>query len=308
MDQAKKDRDELKAVIDGMADGVVKTHMLKSLAELDAKLNEQSSEDDALLSSLRQQGVLVKRARDALCLIGFVVQDGQTKDGDGIYIPSDWEKHLKDGIFVCKYVFAKKSSQVFELKALFIENTLAVHITNAQQSESSTNFSAGTFIRDLTAADINAADALQNIATLRQQWSNFIKMWLPKEEASRAPPRQNPPPPPSSSLQEPRNIYPNIPTVGRGDIMPDFGFGGHQDPGMLVGPNHPLFGGPPSFPGTVPGARFDPFGPVGPRPMHPFNPHPRQPQPAPRMPFGGPDPDHLRMPGDRNPDVDHMFY
>ena len=68
---------------------------------------------------------------------------------------------------------------------------------------------------------------------------------------------------------------------------------------MMVGPDHPLFGnrGDPSR-GPVPGARFDPFGPsidpLGPSGFR--RPPPRG--PAPTMPFGGPGPDHLRMPRD----------
>ena len=49
-----------------------------------------------------------------------------------------------------------------------------------------------------------------------------------------------------------------VPRVGSGDILP-----GNGDPSMEVGPNHPLFGGPrDGVSGPVPGARFDPFGPI----------------------------------------------
>ncbi|GMF14335.1 unnamed protein product [Phytophthora lilii] len=88
--------------------------------------------------------------------------------------------------------------------------------------------------------------------------------------------------------------------VGGGDAFPP-GLGG-GNPDMLVGPDHPLFGhrGDPSM-GPVPGARFDPFGP----PIDPLGPSGFRPPsrgPAPTMPFGGPGPDHLRMPRDDDMD------
>ncbi|EGZ17326.1 hypothetical protein PHYSODRAFT_331309 [Phytophthora sojae] len=94
-----------------------------------------------------------------------------------------------------------------------------------------------------------------------------------------------------------------IPPVGGGDAFPP-GLGG-GNPDMLVGPDHPLFGrrGDPSA-GPVPGARFDPFGP----PIDPLGPSGIRPPPrgpAPTMPFGGPGPDHMRMP--RDDDMDPGF-
>ncbi|RHY45096.1 hypothetical protein DYB28_011496 [Aphanomyces astaci] len=81
-------------------------------------------------------------------------------------------------------------------------------------------------------------------------------------------------------------LYPN---VGGGDAFPEF-LGppnpilGRRDPGMEVGPGHPLFGGQVGGYGPVPGARFDPYGPVG--PSHLFRPQPgRQPRGPPL--FGG---------------------
>jgi len=78
--------------------------------------------------------------------------------------------------------------------------------------------------------------------------------------------------------------------------------------GMLVGPDHPMFGqrgpsrgdeifgGPQNLPrGAVPpGARFDPIGPFGPQPL----PRPGQPRGRGRnFPSGGPDNDELPPPG-----------
>lgn len=57
------------------------------------------------------------------------------------------------------------------------------------------------------------------------------------------------------------------------------------------------------FAGPVPGARFDPFGPPGPGGFG--RPPPRFGGPAPNLPFGDPNPDHLRMPGDS--DMDPSF-
>ncbi|RLN63239.1 hypothetical protein BBJ29_002569 [Phytophthora kernoviae] len=93
--------------------------------------------------------------------------------------------------------------------------------------------------------------------------------------------------------------------VGGGDAFPPNLGGGNPD--MMVGPDHPLFGrrGDPSM-GPVPGARFDPFGPsIDPLGPSGFGRVPGR-GPAPRMPFGGPGPDHLRMPRD-NDDMDPGF-
>ncbi|KDO26640.1 hypothetical protein SPRG_08044 [Saprolegnia parasitica CBS 223.65] len=303
MEQAQKDRKQLQEHVDRLGDGLVKTHMLKALAELDAILAKEATEDP-LVVRIRSRGLVVKQGKDALGLIvHLLLQDAgfvsgtATTERDALYVPSDWDKNATEGIYIFNYQFQlRRSTRPFVLKALYIGNTLAVHITDENDKVTSIELNAPAYIRDLTATNANAADVVQNMAALRQQWTSFVESFLPKDDAlGDVPPMRRPEP-----------GYPRMPSVGRGDIMPDFGMGGHRDPGMLVGPNHPLFGGPPAFQGSVPGARFDPYGPVGPRPMHPF---PNQPSGrAPRQPFGGPDPDHLRMPGDRDPNVDHMFF
>ncbi|KAF4322079.1 hypothetical protein G195_002971 [Phytophthora kernoviae 00238/432] len=111
-------------------------------------------------------------------------------------------------------------------------------------------------------------------------------------------------------VQEPRDalfvaIHALLLEAGGGDAFPPNLGGGNPD--MMVGPDHPLFGrrGDPSM-GPVPGARFDPFGPsIDPLGPSGFGRVPGR-GPAPRMPFGGPGPDHLRMPRD-NDDMDPGF-
>ncbi|EQC32942.1 hypothetical protein SDRG_09472 [Saprolegnia diclina VS20] len=319
MEQAQKDRKALQEHVDRLGDGLVKTHMLKALVELDAILAKEATEDPWVVR-IRSHGLVVKQAKDALGLVvhllmqdaGFASSMPGTTTTDVLPVPSDWDKNAAEGIYIFNYHFKlRRSTRQFVLKALYIGNTLAVHITDENDKVSSIELNAPTYIRDLTATNANAADIVQNVTALHQQWTSFVDSFLPKDDDLGDVPQMHRPAPaaPSSLLQEPG--YPRmpsvVPSVGRGDIMPDFDMGGHRDPGMLVGPNHPLFGGPPAFQGSVPGARFDPYGPVGPRPMHPF---PNQPPGgrAPRQPFGGPDPDHLRMPGGRDPNVDNMFF
>jgi len=104
----------------------------------------------------------------------------------------------------------------------------------------------------------------------------------PKSEPTKAP-QPTPRVDPTRPLSDPRPRPAPIPS----------GFDPFRPDSMLVGPRNPGFGGGlmdprgprrPSgrYPGRIPGARFDPFGPFG----------------------GGPrsaDPDHLRIPGRRNP-------
>ncbi|OQR94757.1 hypothetical protein ACHHYP_20044 [Achlya hypogyna] len=314
MQQAEKDRNEVREIVDRLGDGLVKTHMLKALAELDAMIAAEAtpSPEDNLVTRIRQGNMRVTRAQDALALAvhflmleGGFVTPGAPSD-DAWCVPSNWDMNAAEGIYVFTYTIGTRPTLQFKLKALYIGTTLAVHITNDQDKTSSVELSAEVYIRDLALTNVNPADVLQNVPKLRQQWCSFLVSVAPPEnDPVDLRVRRTPPPPPATSLQEPSMGYPGIPSVGQGDVFPDFGMGGGRDSGMLVGPNHPIFGGPPSFPGTVPGARFDPFGPVHPRPMQPF---PNRPRPAPHMPFGGPDPDHLRMPGNRNPDTEHMFF
>lgn len=145
------------------------------------------------------------------------------------------------------------------------------------------------------------ADLLRDLEALRKQLIPFFQNVAPKkkEEArsaavsSPAPPPT--PPPTGSGGGNGGFLFPTpqgIPPVGSGDVLPP-GIGG-GDPGMLVGPDSALFGRrfDPSR-GPVPGARFDPFGP----PIDPLQMPGRGGfRPGPNLPFGTPNPDHLRMP------------
>jgi hypothetical protein len=169
-------------------------------------------------------------------------------------------------------------------------------------------FSAHDYIKDTSSR--HAAEVLKDIKPFRESFTTFLKNLTPKKKAE-SPQRdlgirRTPQPPSSDASRDFNRESPlRIPSVGRGDIFPSFpggiGSGGVQDPGMLVGPDHPIFGTryDPSQ-GPVPGARFDPFGP----PINPIGPSgfgrfPRGPRgPAPNLPFGDPNPDHMRMPRD----------
>lgn len=162
-----------------------------------------------------------------------------------------------------------------------------------------------------------AADLLREVDALRQKFTPFIKNIVPKKKeepraanAGGSSPAPPPPVRPGPGIGGDRDNFPfgssqRIPPVGSGDVLPP-GLGGGE-PGMLVGPDSALFGRryDPSQ-GPVPGSRFDPYGP----PIDPL----RMPgfggvgggRPGPNVPFGTPNPDHLRMPREDD-DMDFGF-
>ncbi|KAJ8544264.1 hypothetical protein ON010_g12004 [Phytophthora cinnamomi] len=155
-------------------------------------------------------------------------------------------------------------------------------------------------------APVSAAGLLQNLKALREKFTPFAESIRPAKKKEAVPVVSSPgfvrpPDRDDRGYGVPSPAF--IPPVGGGDAFPPSFGGGNPD--MLVGPDHPLFGhrGDPSV-GPVPGARFDPFGPsIGPLGPSGIRPPPRG--PAPTMPFGGPGPDHMRMP--RDDDMDPGF-
>lgn len=97
-------------------------------------------------------------------------------------------------------------------------------------------------------------------------------------------------------VQDPPVVVPT--EVGQSDVLPECIIGGGHYPGSEVGPDHPIFDGRqphPTLPqGPVPGARFDPLGPVT-GPSMPSFPFPGR-HARPGFIDGEPNPDHLRMP------------
>lgn len=152
---------------------------------------------------------------------------------------------------------------------------------------------------------------------LRQKFTPFVENIVPKKKEE---PRadhaggSSPAPPvrPGPGIGGERGAFPfdssqRIPPVGSGDVLPP-GLGGGE-PGMLVGPDSALFGRrfDPSQ-GPVPGSRFDPYGPpIDPLRMPGFGGvGGRGGRPGPNVPFGAPNPDHLRMPREDD-DMDFGF-
>lgn len=162
----------------------------------------------------------------------------------------------------------------------------------------------------LSASSSNAADLLQDLAALRLKLTPFLVNAAPKKPTtpeSRPSAPAAPRSPPFGEAGSGGGFSPYvIPPVGSGDILPP-GLGG-GDPSTHVGPDHPIFGQryDPTR-GPIPGARFDPYGPFSTDPQGPprgfiGGPQPMRPGPAPGFPFGDPNPDHLRMPGDDDMD------
>lgn len=152
-----------------------------------------------------------------------------------------------------------------------------------------------------------AADLLRDVDALRLKVKPFLENIVPKK-------KEEPRPigaggsgsvrPPPGDREYPSASPLRVPPVGSGDVFPPALGGG--DPGMLVGPDHALFGRryDPSQ-GPVPGSRFDPFGPpIDPLAM-PGSGRPQPRFPGPNVPFGTPNPDHMRMP--RDDDMDFGF-
>ncbi|KAF0690285.1 Aste57867_18311 [Aphanomyces stellatus] len=328
MDQVTRTHDEraqLQAQIDGFPEGLVKTHMLKALADLDAIIAQAESAStgapvahDPLVLRMKSNAIMVKKHQDALVAIvhfmmqeaGFVVV-GNGSNTNTLFLPRQWDKDSDQGTFIFVYTHPLRPAVRFTLKALFIGRTLAIHIAGDDDQVHSIAFKTSTFVREPDEASSTlAADVLQESGLLRLQWNTFVDAFRPTAPLAAPSPLVVPEPPRGDDfLRADRPPAPmGIPSVGRGDVFPDFA-GRNHFPGTEVGPDHPLFAGrfgqgSPFPSGPVPGARFDPYGPVGPiRPGGGFQPFPgRLPRGQP-PPFGGPDPDHLPMPGH----MDDMF-
>jgi proteasome inhibitor subunit 1 (PI31) len=190
-------------------------------------------------------------------------------------------------------------------QGLFVGNKFEVYLSDDKNHTHSIELDVDSYV-SLSASSSNAADLLRDLAALRTKLTPFLENVAPKKpvvETRSATPGPRSPPLGVESGGSGGGFSPYvIPPVGSGDILPP-GLGG-GDPSSQVGPDHPMFGRryDPTR-GPVPGARFDPFGPFSADPQGPprgfiGGPHPMRPGPAPGIPFGDPNPDHLRMPRD----------
>ncbi|KAF1773794.1 PI31 proteasome regulator, N-terminal [Phytophthora cactorum] len=223
-------------------------------------------------------------------------------------LPENWDANSANGLFNAAYIHPNDDSIKFSLQSLFVGGKFEVYISDDKDHTHSIELSVDHFIASgESTAPISAAGLLRNLNTLREKFTPFAENIRPAKKKEAAPTVSSPGfvrPPDRDDRGYGVPSPSRFPPVGGGDAFPP-GLGG-GNPDMLVGPGHPLFGhrGDPSM-GPVPGARFDPFGPsIDPLgPSGGFRPPSRG--PAPTMPFGGPGPDHLRMP--RDDDMDPGF-
>ncbi|KAK1945760.1 putative transferase caf-17 [Phytophthora citrophthora] len=320
-EELQRDQAQLRAAIEGISNAALKTHMLAALNAFDAStdsaqsdsttnvVQNESDKSDAVAAKLREKSVTVQEPRDALFLAihallleaGYKVATGTSSE---FVLPDNWDANSSNGLFNATYVHPNDDSIKFSLQGLFVGGKFEVYISDDKDHTHSIELSVDTFVFSAkSTGSVQAAGLLQNLKSLREKFTPFAESIRPaKKKITLVANSPGFVPPPDRDDQGYGAPSPaRIPPVGGGDAFPPAIGGG--DPSTLVGPDHPLFGhrGDPSI-GPVPGARFDPFGPsIDPLgPSGGFRPPSRG--PAPRMPFGGPGPDHLRMPRDDDMD------
>ncbi|KAG6972128.1 hypothetical protein JG687_00001635 [Phytophthora cactorum] len=324
-EQLQRDQAQLRAAINSVSSEALKTHMLEALSAFNASTSStqstsgadaaQSENDksDAIASKLREKAVAVQKPRDALFVAihallleaGYKLSAGASSQ---FTLPENWDANSANGLFNAAYIHPNDDSIKFSLQSLFVGGKFEVYISDDKDHTHSIELSVDHFIAPgESTAPISAAGLLRNLNTLREKFTPFAENIRPAKKKEAAPTVSSPGflrPPDRDDRGYGVPSPSRFPPVGGGDAFPPGLSGGNPD--MLVGPGHPLFGhrGDPSM-GPVPGARFDPFGPsIDPLgPSGGFRPPSRG--PAPTMPFGGPGPDHLRMP--RDDDMDPGF-
>ncbi|TMW62881.1 hypothetical protein Poli38472_005499 [Pythium oligandrum] len=316
-----RDLQALREAIGRVSDSRLKAHMQNALEGFDMRdeastatpSTQQQSDDsnDSIVVTLRTKDVTTKAPRDALFLAvhailletGFEVADAP--GGEAFPLSADWDANSSTGLFAGKYKHKNDRSIPFTLQGLFVGNKFEVYLSDDKNHTHSIELSTDNFV-SLSAASSNAADVLQDLSALRQKLTPFLENLAPKEKptatATGASSVRRPPPSSDDRGYESGGSPYVFPPTGSGDILPP-AFGGGE-PSTEIGPNHPIFGQryDPTR-GPVPGARFDPYGPLSADPQGPprgfiGGPHPFRPGPAPGHPFGEPNPDHLRMPRD----------
>jgi len=237
----------------------------------------------------------------ALNATGGTRRDGADADADEAAPkspPTGWNEG--DGVYAFKYTSPKLAgSDVLVLKALQMGDTVSVHLLHKKTGKSeSVDLSATDYVANDRIIKTESLAALRDRLSVRLLQSLFPPPSPPRKTQTPAP-APAPAPAPDPLRVPGRGRRPYVRPFGgdfEGDLRPHFGGGfgglGIRGGGSLVGPRHPMFGrGPhPGFGGSIPGARFDPFGPT---PGTGFR--PGRPAPGPTRPgFGG---DHLRPPG-----------
>ncbi|KAG7397703.1 hypothetical protein PHYBOEH_000323 [Phytophthora boehmeriae] len=318
-EQFQRDQAALRATIDGVSHEALKAHMLAALNSFGSQDSAQSSpatpstsqtesdKSDAIVKKLMEKEVKVQKPRDALfvAIHALLLEAGfklSTRASSEFVLPENWDANSASGLFTAEYVHPNDDSINFSLKGLFVGGKFEVYISDDKDNTQSMELSVDEFIApDELMAPVAAASLLHNLKELRSQFALFAEGNRPTKKnpstSAVSSPLVHPPPREANDRNYGAPPPFGIPAVGGGDAFPPNLGGGNPD--MLVGPGHPLFGhrGDPSV-GPVPGARFDPFGPsIDPLGPSGFGRGPGR-GPAPRMPFGGPGPDHLRMPRD----------
>ncbi|GLD95374.1 hypothetical protein PINS_up004018 [Pythium insidiosum] len=322
-EQLAKDTRALRDAIEHIQSEELKVHMRHALDDFERSRQQalatsasthasQSSDDsnDTIVVALRTKDVTTQAPRDALFLAvhAILLETGFQVDGaertDVFPLPADWDANSATGLFTGTYKHQNDTTVTFTLQGLFVRTKFELYLSDDQNHTHSIELSADNYVA-LSAETSSAGDLLRDLATLRQKLTPFFENIAPKRKStptSREVGSTQPGHPPFGGAQGYQPPSGAFPSVGSGDILPP-GLGG-GDPSSEVGPNHPLFGQryDPTR-GPVPGARFDPYGPLSVDPQGPprgfiGGPHPMRPGPAPGFAFGEPNPDHLRMPGD----------
>ncbi|KAH7484464.1 hypothetical protein KRP22_005631 [Phytophthora ramorum] len=321
-----QDRAQLHAAIASVSNDALKAYMLAALDAFGASSSSTQfsssattaqnarDESDEIAMKLREKSVTVQKPRDALFLAihALLLEDGykvSSAVSSEFVLPDNWDGNSANGLFNAAYVHPNDDSVKFSLQGLFVGGKFEVYFSDDKDHTHSIELSVDTFVAsgDST-TPVAAAGLLQNMKALREKFTPFADSIRPAKKKTATPVASSPglvysPGADGRDFGAPAPV--RIPPVGGGDAFPP-GIGG-GNPDMLVGPDHPLFGhrGDPSI-GPVPGARFDPFGPSI-DPLGPSGFRPPSRGPAPPMPFGGPGPDHLRMPRDDEMDSGFDF-
>jgi len=221
-------------------------------------------------------------------------------------LPEGWNNN--NDLYTLKYKHENGTQYI--VKIILVDNALLVNVLNSSNDVTlATSINIDSHVND----DLSSYRAykdpgalynhiMQHIITplASQRTTAKENVTHPRHNTKDADNTEESHPPPESGqpvgIARPRRDYEDHPlAIGRGDLDPlgQTAGGMLMDPRGLLDPrwqqDGPRFGLPR---GSIPpGARFDPFGPVG----------PYQPRPNPNR-FSGPDPDHLPPPG-----YDDMF-
>nr|SVE73901.1 EOG090X0GPB [Daphnia atkinsoni] len=231
---------------------------------------------------LKKEDCIVTFLHWMLLRNGFRVlhsKEGQLKIGDvegKEILPELWNK---DSVYELQYM---KDGQLHMMKAVIVDGELALTIVRMKDEKVAnlvleTDTVIGDGIQSFGEAFKDKV-GLYNVIE-KELMTSFIEKMAPSKPAESEPSTRRPRSPPPDEKPS-RSSFPDPFAVGGGDLDPlGRGIGG----GMLMDPRH--IGGwrpQPGIPGNLPpgavppGARFDPFGPIGTPPV-------RQPRPRGRL-------------------------